>query len=304
VTERLPFVDAHHHFWDPPANPHPWLVEEPMIPFRYGDYSAIRRPFLVADYQAVAARQNVIASVTMEGEWDRRDPVGETAWLARLRERHGTPAAHVAQAWLDADDVEEVLAAQAAFSFVRGVRHKPRSAARPDAARPGEPGSMGDPAFARGYALLARHGFSFDLQTPWWHLEEAAALAERHPDIPIILNHTGLPADRSPEGIAGWRAALRHFARLPHAAIKISGLGLRGRPWRLEDNRPIIREAIDIFGTDRAMFASNFPVDSLVGDFDTIIDGFRAAVADLPREEQAKLFSGNAIRIYRLEGIG
>lgn len=299
MTERLPFVDAHHHFWDPPANPHPWLVEEPMIPFRYGDYSAIRRPFLVADYQAVAARQNVIASVTMEGEWDRRDPVGETAWLARLRERHGTPAAHVAQAWLDADDVEEVLAAQAAFSFVRGVRHKPRSAARP-----GEPGSMGDPAFARGYALLARHGFSFDLQTPWWHLEEAAALAERHPDIPIILNHTGLPADRSPEGIAGWRAALRHFARLPHAAIKISGLGLRGRPWRLEDNRPIIREAIDIFGTDRAMFASNFPVDSLVGDFDTIIDGFRAAVADLPREEQAKLFSGNAIRIYRLEGIG
>lgn len=275
-----------------------------MIPFRYGDYSAIRRPFLVADYQAVAARQNVIASVTMEGEWDRRDPVGETAWLAGLRERHGTPAAHVAQAWLDADDVEEVLAAQAAFSFVRGVRHKPRSAARPDAARPGEPGSMGDPAFARGYALLARHGFSFDLQTPWWHLEEAAALAERHPDIPIILNHTGLPADRSPEGIAGWRAALRHFARLPHAAIKISGLGLRGRPWRLEDNRPIIREAIDIFGTDRAMFASNFPVDSLVGDFDTIIDGFRAAVADLPREEQAKLFSGNAIRIYRLEGIG
>ncbi|MFC4169810.1 amidohydrolase family protein [Teichococcus aestuarii] len=298
----LPTIDAHHHFWDPVRNDYPWLdPARPMIPFRYGDYGAMRgRPFLPEDYDALTGHHRVVASVTMEGEWNPADPTGESRWMAGLAARTGRPAAHVAQAWLDRTDVEAVLAAQAALPLVKGVRHKPRAAPSPAQVERGAPGSMGDPRWRAGYARLAAHGLHFELQTPWWHLDEALDLVAAHPETPLVLNHTGLPSDRSEEGLAGWRAAMRRLATAPQVWVKISGLGLPGRPWRLEDNRAIIRETIEIFGAGRCLFASNFPVDGLCGSFETIFDGFRAAVEDLPWAEQCALFHDNAIRLYRL----
>jgi predicted TIM-barrel fold metal-dependent hydrolase len=159
---------------------------------------------------------------------------------------------------------------------------------------------MGDPAWRRGYALLEKYGLSFDLQTPWWHLAEAAALARDFPNTQVILNHTGLPADRTPEGLAGWRRAMQTLAAAPNVAVKISGLGQPGQPWTVAANGQIIRDTIAIFGVDRCMFASNFPVDGLCADFDAIFSGFKTIVADLSQAEQLKLFHDNAMRIYRL----
>src|SRR6185437_12082562 len=107
----------------------------------------------------------------------------------------------------------------------------------------------------------------------WWHLAEAAALARDFPRTPIIVNHAALPADRSAEGLAAWRAALAIAVREPNIALKLSGLGIRGEPWRREANAAIVRDAITIFGVERCLFASNFPVDSLVGSFATIYSG-------------------------------
>lgn len=294
----LRIVDAHHHIWDPSANPHPWLTGHP-IPFRYGDYSEIRQPFLWKDYDRLAARWPIAASVTMEGEWDNTDPVGETLWLQQLAKTEGRPAAHAAQAWLDAPAVETVLAAIAACPIARSVRHKPRANPAPG----GPPGGMTDPAFRHGFALLARHGLAFELQTPWWHLDEAIRLAAAAPETPIILNHTGLPADRSPEGLAGWRAAMARFAEVAQTRVKISGLGLAGGGWDSASNRDIIRTTIDLFGPNRCMFASNFPVDSLCAGFDTIWQEFTDAAADYTADEQAALFHRTACTTYgiRLE---
>ena len=296
----LPIVDPHHHFWDLARNPHPWLQDAPPPAFRYGDTAVLRRDFLPADYDRAVAGHNVVATVTVEAEWDPRDPLGESRWISLLHARSGRPAAHVGQAWLDRDDVAEVLAGQAGFPLLRGVRHKPRAAPSPAAVQRGSPGSMSDPRWRAGYALLARHGLHFELQAPWWHLEEAAELIEAHPDVTLVLNHTGLPADRSEEGLAGWRAAMRRLARCPQAMVKISGLGLRDRPYRLEDNRPVILDTIEIFGPERCMFASNFPVDGLCASFDTIYAGFKAATAAMPAAERLALFHDNAVRIYRL----
>ena len=243
----------------------------------------------------------MVKTVHVETEWDPADPVGETHWLQEVIEATGFPHAIVAQARLDRDDVEAVMAGHAALARVRGIRHKPHAAAAPDRAQPGAPGSMGDPIWRRGYALLARYGLSFDLQTPWWHLAEAAALARDFPQTQIILNHTGLPSDRSAAGLAGWREAMRTLAKEPNVACKISGLGQPGRPWTVESNRPVVLDAIEIFGVERCMFASNFPVDSLVAGFDTIFDGFKTIVAGLGATKQAALFHDNAVRFYRLE---
>lgn len=301
LVDDLPIVDAHHHIWDLTANRHPWLVDEPLIPFRYGDYRPLRHNYLPDDYRRDSARHRIVASVYVEAETDPGDPLRETRWVSEVGTRAGLCQAIVAQAWLDRDDVEPVLAGQAAFPRVRGVRHKPRSAPRPDAVEPGLPGSMGDPRWRAGYALLARHGLSFDLQAPWWHLREAAALADAFPETTIILNHTGLPADRSAEGLAGWRAAMAEFARCDNVAVKISGLGQPGRAWSVEVNREIVLDTIELFGVERCLFGSNFPVDGLVADFDTIFDGFKAIVRDFTPEERRRLFCENALRVYRIE---
>jgi predicted TIM-barrel fold metal-dependent hydrolase len=289
MGDPFPIVDAHQHFWDPRVNYHPWLRDQPPIPFRYGDYSALRRPYLPADYFADAAPHRVVKTVYVETEWDPRDPIGEMRYVGKLRRETGFPTVAVAQAWLDRADLASTLAALAQFDFVRGIRHKPR------------PGQMDDARWRAGFALLARQGLRFDLQAPWTQLEEAARLARDFPDSRIILNHTGLPADRSPEGIAGWKRALKELAARANTAVKISGLGMPGQAWTAASNREVVLAAIDIFGIDRSMFASNFPVDGLCASFDAIAAGMGEILRGLPAAERRAFFHDNAVRIYDME---
>src|SRR5262249_20205034 len=115
----------------------------------------------------------------------------------------------------------------------------------------------------------------------------------------IIINHTGLPSDRSPEGIAGWRRALEMMAREPNTRLKISGLGIPGKGWTVALNGQVVRDAISIFDPARSMFASNFPVDSLVATFDEIFDGFDAITAELDAFTRQRLFHDTAAEVYR-----
>jgi predicted TIM-barrel fold metal-dependent hydrolase len=141
----------------------------------------------------------------------------------------------------------------------------------------------------------------FDLQAPWAELEDAAALCRAFPGTQLVLNHTGLPADRSKDGVAGWKRALRSLATCPNAAIKISGLGVPGTRWTVESNREIVLSALEIFGVQRAMFASNFPVDGLCAGFDEIYGGFRRIAAQFSAPEQRAVFHDNAVRLYAME---
>ena len=293
-------VDAHQHFWDLDRNYYPWLCDPDPIPFRYGDYAALRRTYLPPDYRRDSARFRVVKTVHMEAEWDRADPVAETRWLETISHEYGIPSACIGHAEPGRHDLEAVLAGHAKSPLIRGIRHKPQAASDPREARRGLPGSMDDPAWRKGYALLERFGLSYDLQTPWWHLAAAASLAQDFPRIQIIVNHTGLPVDRSAEGLSNWRRALEAVAGQPNVALKISGLGRAGQPWTVAANGPVIRDAIAIFGVDRCMFASNYPVDRLAGTFDTIYGGFFAAVEGRPAADLAKLFHDNAVRLYRL----
>jgi predicted TIM-barrel fold metal-dependent hydrolase len=289
VSAQFPIADAHQHFWDPRANYHPWLCDQPPVAFRYGDYTALRRPYLPADYFADAGHHKVVKTIYVETEWDPGDPLGETVWVDRLRRETGFPTVMVAQAWLDREDAASVLARQAATPFVRGIRHKPR------------PGAMRDPRWRAGYALLARLGLRFDLQAPWSELADAGELCRAFPDTQLILNHAGLPADRSAQGLRAWKEALRALAACPNAAIKISGICVPGERWTPELNREVVLAAIEAFGVQRAMFASNFPVDRLCASFDEIYSGFRAIAAGFTPGEQGALFHDNAVRIYAME---
>ena len=157
-----------------------------------------------------------------------------------------------------------------------------------------------DDRWRAGYALLSKYGLSFDLQIFWPQMAHAAALARARPGTQMILNHTGMPRRRDREYVEGWRAGMRALAAAPNVAAKISGLGMFDHDWTVESIRPSVLDTIEIFGTDRCLFASNFPVDKLHGDYDAIWVAFDRITADFSDSERRALFHDNALRLYRL----
>src|SRR5204863_5929219 len=113
-------------------------------------------------------------------------------WLHELRAAYGLPSAVVAWTDLLAPDADERLAEQVAYPLVRGVRFKPA----------GEGEALRDERWLHSLALLRRHGLSWDLRVPFHQLEEAAALLREAPDVRVVLEHAGLPWDRSDAGLA------------------------------------------------------------------------------------------------------
>ncbi len=297
----LPIVDAHHHYWDLARNPHPWLQQEPRIAFRYGDYGAICRDYLPADHRAAAAGHCVVRNVMMEGEWDRRDPLGEARWAHALAGILGVPHAMAAQIWLDRGDLDEVLRQYRALPLVRSVRHKPRVTTRHEYRSGWDvPGSMRCPRWRNGYAKLEPAGLMFELQAPWWHLAEAVELARDFPRTTLIVNHAGLPAERDEASLRLWRRAVERLADCPNVVVKISGLGVASVPWTPQMQKPVVDALLASFGIARCMFASNHPVDALVASFDTIYSGFKQLTRHLSPTDRLALFCDNAARLYQL----
>ena len=300
IHDDLPIVDAHHHLWDLEGQlRYPWLTSGEHS--YMGDYSSLRRSYLPPEYRRDTALHNVVATVHVEAECDRSQQVAETRWLTEMATRYGMPNAIVAHAWIDTPNAEEIIAEHKTFPLVRGIRTKPVISEGPNHSVQGQPRSLQDPKWRKGLSLLEKYDLSWDLRVVWWHLEEAAAVVREHPGLRTALNHTGYPLDRSPEALAVWRRGMEVLAACPNVWCKISGLVVKGEPWTLAANRPIICDAISIFGTDRCMFASNFPVDSLKGSWDYLYCQFKRAVTDLPLADRRKLFAGNAARFYRIE---
>ncbi len=301
-TERIDVVDAHHHLWDLSRGHYPWLQEEyDPEAFFLGEYRSICRDFLPDDYRTAAIGCRVVATVHVEAERARDEQVAETAWLTELHAKHGFPNAIVAHLWFDRPDTEERLLQHLQYPLVRGIRSKPVTARSPADSVRGQRGSMQDDAWLRGFSLLARHGLSWDLRVPAWHLPEAAEVARMFPDVPIVLNHHGFAWDRSDEGIARWRGWMETLAREPNVHVKLSEFGLRDQAWDWHANARIVRDTLAIFGWQRCMFASNFPVAGLRIGYRALVDGLLLMLADLEPSQRGAVMGANALRFYRID---
>jgi predicted TIM-barrel fold metal-dependent hydrolase len=292
---RPPFVDAHVHLWELSRLRYPWLTPPFADDGPNGSVAAIAQDYGLGDYLAEASGWDVRGIVHVEAGADPADALAETDWLQATADARGMPNAIVAFAALDDPNLNAVLAAHAARPGVRGVRHIVNW--HPDPRRTYTPRDVtGDEAWQRGFAALARHGLSFDLQAYPAQLARLAPMLERQPETPVFVNHAGMGVD----GDGDWRAGLAPLARLPNVAIKLSGFGFAFRPLNERKVRDRLRAAIDLFGVHRAMIASDFPTDRLFGGFDQILDSYRHAVADFTPAERHALFAGTANRLYRL----
>ena len=298
----LPVVDAHHHLWDLKRGRYPWLQEEydPQS-FFLGDYAAFCHDFLPDDYRAASRGCNVIATVHVEAERDRSEQVAETVWLHEMNARYGMPNAVVGHAWLDRPETEERLVEHLRHRLVRGIRSKPVTSRNPGESVRGQPGTMQDEKWLRGLSLLGKHGLSWDLRVPAWHLPEAAEVAAMFPTLPIVLNHHGFAWDRSEEGLARWRGWLEIIARQPNVHVKVSEFGVRDRAWDWAEVTRIIRDTVAVFGWQRSMFASNFPVSGLRIDYPGLVTGVARALDKLTPAQQRAVMCDNALRFYRIE---
>jgi predicted TIM-barrel fold metal-dependent hydrolase len=298
--DAVMLVDGHHHLWDLERNYYPWLSDKADPHFFLGSTDTLRRQYLPDDYLRDARDHNVLTTIHVEGEMSRDNQIGETRWLSQLNGACGFPGAIVAHAWFHTEDTEQIISGQAAFPLVRGIRSKPVTALSPAHMKTGVAGSMQDDRWLRGFALPERYGLSWDLRVPCWHLVEAAEVARLFPGTRIALNHTGFPWDRSDEGLIAWRRAMARVAREPNVFLKVSEFGLRDKPWSYEQSRNIVLDALAIFGIERSMFGSNFPVAGLRIDYDQLVRSMKRMVAHLPAEDQDRFFWRNALAFYRV----
>ncbi|RJG46147.1 amidohydrolase family protein [Mesorhizobium sp. DCY119] len=299
TDESCAIVDTHQHFQSLSDAAYPWLDPDRPEPLE-GDLTPIRRDYLPADYRRDMAGLGIIKTVHVQNGRNPSDPLDETRWLSDLADAYGIPDAIVAYADLADPDVGRLLEAHAAFSRVRGVRqilnwhHEPRLRSAPSA------DLMENSQWRAGFARLAPLGLSFDLQIYWPQMDMALALARDFPETAIVLEHFGMVADRSTEGLAGWRAAVKRLAQAPNVSVKLCGFGLGDPAWIVDGILPLLHYVIDAFSPARTMVGTNIPVDLLFGSSEKILAAIRAAVADLSEQERTAVLRTNAERIYRI----
>lgn len=296
---RHPFVDAHIHLWQLDRIDYPWLSPPFDDAGPNGSVSAIAHDYGVEDYRADTAAWNVVGVVHVDAGADPSQALAETRWLEGLATAHDMPNAIVAFAPLNDPLVEAALARQAQHPHVRGIRQIVNW--HPDPNRSYTAADLTqDDQWRRGFALLGRYGLSFDLQCYPGQMVELAPLFERHPEVPVVINHLGMPVLGDRDGVVRWREGLRSLAAIPHVSIKLSGLGFIQRDWDDAVVWPFLQETIDLFGPARCLFASDTPTDKLFAPLDRYLDTYTRFAACFSDDEQRDLWGRNANRFYRL----
>jgi len=297
----MPIIDAHHHLWDTRANRYPFL-QGPMHDRGWGDWSALRESYLPEHFLHDARNQDLAKSVHVQANFDPADPVGETRWLdavAALPASRGCPHGIVGFADFSSPDVQRTLQGHAQSPRMRGVRQVLNRHPDPRLNR-AEHDYLADARWSANVGLLREYGWSFDVQVYHHQMTQVAALARRHADVVFVLDHAGMPVERDAAALQGWRRGMQALAACPNVMVKLSGYGMAELNWTTDSIRPFVLQPIEWFGVERAMFASNFPVDRLMASYDRLWNAYRELVADFSQAERHQLFYGTAERVYRL----
>ncbi|MBO9712212.1 amidohydrolase family protein [Sphingomonas sp.] len=292
----LPFVDAHVHLWKlDGAIRYAWLTPPFADDGPNGSVEPIASSYGIDDYRREAAAWNPVGCVHIDAGAEAADALAETDWLQGIADAEGMPSGIVAFAALDDPNVDTLLHDHARRRNVRGIRHIVNWHADPKRTYTPRDVTL-DPEWEAGFALLGKHGLSFDLQAYPGQFAHLAAIIERHPEVQVIVNHGGMGVDGEDE----WRASMKRLAVLPNVAVKLSGMGFVFRPLSTDAVRARTLATIELFGAGRCMIASDFPTDRLFGSFDATLSMLADAVADFTESERRALFGRNANRIYRL----
>jgi L-fuconolactonase len=273
-------VDAHLHIWDLERSEYSWLTPE---------LGPLYATFTPEQAHAELAAAGIDSAVLVQAEDSERD----TELMLEAAGRHPWIAGVVG--WVPLDDpaaAERRLDRWGAEPRLVGVRHLVHDDPRDD--------FLALPPVRRSLGLLAARGIPFDVPDAWpRHLAATADLAAALPDLRVVVDHLGKP----PFGGAGWerwRSTLADVAACPNTVAKVSGLQVPGRPFTVAEVRPAWEVALELFGPERLMWGSDWPLTVLVGGYQQAWDVMSSLVAELSPGEQAHVMSATAAGVYKL----
>lgn len=319
LEPQLPIVDPHHHLWDRDTR---YMLDEFRADFSGGhkveatvfvQCDAMYRAGGDPDFAPLGETEfvNGIAAMSASGNYGPTRVAAGIVGFAELR-----LGARVAEV-LDA----HVRVGGGRFRGIRGRSVWDADPSIKGSAMDFPPHLLMDPAFREGFACLAPRGLSFDAWLFHPQIPELTDLAGRFPETTIILDHVGAPlgvgvyAGKRDEVFADWRRNLAELARRPNVSIKIGGLGMhlfdfgldaahRERPASSEELarlwEPYVETSIELFGPERAMFESNFPVDKRAASYTVLWNAFKRLTHAYSESERQALFKETACRVYRL----
>ncbi|WP_120010165.1 amidohydrolase family protein [Teichococcus vastitatis] len=318
LDPALPIVDPHHHLWDRPGAR--YLLDELLRDTASGHdvratvYVQARAMYRAEGPEALRSLgetefANGVAAQSASGLYG---PIRACAGIIGMVDLMLGDAV--------APLLEQHL--QAGGGRFRGVRNQTawhESAEIISNPVPPRQGLLSEPAFLRGAGRLREHDLSLDIWAYHTQLDEVIALARALPDLSIVLDHAGGPlgtgpyADRRDAVFAAWSQQMRLLAGCPNVSVKLGGLGMTVNGFGFEREavppgsehlarawRPYVEFCIEAFGAQRCMFESNFPVDKGSCSYAVLWNAFKRLAAGASAEEKVALFSGTAIRVYRL----
>jgi len=274
-------VDAHLHFWDPGRFHYPWMTArvQPLI-----------RTFLPPDLDPLISQVGVGRTVIVQAI----SVAEEAPWLLELASANEFVAGVVAWADLRSRDLSKELDKLQAHPKFKGVRHQIED-------EPDDAWMVRDDVL-RGFAELERRGIPYDLLVHPRHLKYIPPLRERRPRLKLVVDHLAKPRIAQRE-FDEWALQIEHVSRLPNIWCKLSGMITEAKwdAWTPDDLRPYVQHVVNQFGLERVMFGSDWPVCTLAGTYQRVVDALRQALGPLPELGARKLWGGNACEFYKLD---
>ena len=276
-------VDAHHHFWDPATADYPWLTDE---------LATIRRAFGPGDLAPLLHSTGVDATVLVQTRSSHDETVDFLAMAGR------TPWIRGVVGWVDLTDpaIDDALASLLGGpggERLVGIRHQAHDEPDPD--------WLARDDVARGVEAVGRAGLAYDLLVRPRELPAALALARRLPEVRFVVDHVAKPPIAT-GAMEPWATLIAQFGELEHVACKVSGMVTEAdwTRWTNADLQPYVDHVLEVFGPDRLLFGSDWPVCLLAATYDQVVDAARQAFAALTNDERAEVLGETAARIYRL----
>lgn len=257
------------------------------------DNRVLYRDYLPAQLAPVLRENGVEKTVLVQAS----NSVAESRWLLQLAEENSFIAGVVGWVDLMSPEVDQQLDELTQDPGFKGVRHLVESERRDD--------WLGQREVLRGLERLAKKGLAFDLLVHTRHLKHARKVAEHYPELSLVIDHLAKPPIARAE-IAEWARELRPLAAFPNVYCKLSGLVTEANwtGWTTNDLRPYVDYALELFGTERLMFGSDYPVCLLAASYERVLESFQEMLKDLSSEQRGQIFGGNAAGFYRLNRNG
>ena len=281
ISDRVMRIDAHQHFWDLDRFPYPWMPPAP---------SPLRRKFLPEDLQPILERNRFDGSIVVQATTVPE----EGPWLLEFASTH--PMVLGVVAWVDLTDPAlgktlDRLQANRKFS---GIRH-------PVHDEPDDRWLLRTDVLA-GLKELERRKIPYDLLLRPQHLPAAIELVGRVPDLKMVIDHIAKPLIAKQQ-MAGWAQDMEKISKSPNIYVKMSGMitEAESKTWTADHLKPYVHHVWKLFGPDRCMFGSDWPVCLLAGVWKEALAGFTQALGPTPQAERNKVMGETAARFYRIQ---